>query len=94
MEKIQLIHPEGKKAPRMDRSKYEALSASFLVCLKKRKSAPFHELLADVENDLAKRKITVEGKLEWNLFWVTLDLESRRELKKDRSVSPIRYSLP
>ena len=56
MEKIQLTHPEGKKAISMDKVKYEALKTSFLACLKKRKVAPFQKLLADVENDLKKGK--------------------------------------
>ncbi len=93
MEKIQLTHPEGKKAISMDKIKYEALKTLFLACLKKRKVAPFQELLLDVENDLKKRKVKVEGKLEWNLFWVTLDLEAKKELYKDRTLSPIKYSL-
>ena len=93
MEKIPLTHPEGKKAISMDKVKYEALKTSFLACLKKKKVAPFQELLLDVENDLKKRKVKVEGKLEWNLFWVTLDLEAKKELYKDRTLSPIKYSL-
>ncbi len=93
MEKIQLTHPEGKKAISMDKVKYEALKTSFLACLKKKKVAPFQELLLDVENDLKKRKVKVEGKLEWNLFWVTLDLEAKKQLYKDRTLSPIKYSL-
>ena len=93
MEKIQLTHPEGKKAVSMDKIKYEALKTSFLYCLKIKKVAPFQELLSDVETDLKKRKVKMEGKLEWNLFWVTLDLEAKKELHKDRTSSPIKYSL-
>ena len=93
MEKIQLTHPEGKKGVSMDRTKYEALKSSFLACLKRKKVAPFDELLSDVEKDLKKRKVTIEGKLEWNLFWVTLDLEAKKQIFKDRSSSPIKYSL-
>ena len=93
MEKIPLTHPEGKKAISMDKQKYEALKTSFLACLKTKKVAPFQELLSDVEKDLKKRKVKVEGKLEWNLFWVTLDLEAKKQLYKDRTLSPIKYSL-
>jgi len=93
MEKIQLIHPEGKNAVSMDKIKYEVLKTSFLDCLKTKKVAAFQELLSDVENDLKKRKVKVEGKLEWNLFWVTLDLKAKKELYKDRTLSPITYSL-
>src|SRR3982750_2605219 len=93
MQKIQLTHPEGKKAVSMDKIKYQALKTSFLDCLKKRKVGPFQELLYDVEKDLKERKVKVEGKLEWNLFWVTLDLEAKKEVFKDRNLSPIQYSL-
>lgn len=77
----------------MDKLKYEALKTSFLACLTLKKVAPFQELLADVENDLKNRKVKVEGKLSWNLFWVTLDLEAKKELYRDRTLSPVRYSL-
>lgn len=55
MEKIQLTHPEGKKAVSMDMIKYEALKSSFLACLKRKQVAPFQELLSDVEEDLKKK---------------------------------------
>ena len=92
MEKIALTHPEGKNGVAMNKDKYETLKVSFLSCLQKKKVATFDELLADVEKDLEKRKQKIEGKLQWNLFWVTLDLESKKEIIKDRSSSPIKYS--
>ncbi|WP_303310916.1 hypothetical protein [Hymenobacter sp. BT730] len=93
MEKIQLAHPEGKKAISMNRLKYDALKSTLLTCLANKQAVPFQEILSDVENDLRKRDVKIEGKLEWNLFWVSLDLESKKELYKDRSVSPIKYSI-
>ena len=93
MEKITLIHPEGKNGVAMNKDKYETLKVSFLSCLQKKKVATFDELLAGVEKDLKKRKQKIEGKLQWNLFWVTLDLESKKEIIKDRSTSPIKYSM-
>jgi hypothetical protein len=92
MEKIQLIHPDNKKAISMDRVKYGTLKDSFISCLKLRKQGSFKELLKEVEKDLKKRKKKVEGKLEWNLFWVTLDLEARKEICRDKTVSPFVYS--
>jgi hypothetical protein len=93
MSKIQLTHPEGKKAPTMDAHKYDTLSTSFLSCLTKIKTASFDQLQEAVEQDLKKRKVTVEGKLGWNLFWVTLDLESKHVIKRDKKVSPQLYTL-
>ena len=94
MEKILLKHPEGKKGVSMDKVKYEALKTSFLACLKTKKVAPFQELLSDVEKDLEKRKVKIEGKLEWNLFWVTLNLVATKQLVKNKTLSPITYTLP
>jgi len=93
MDKIQLIHPDNKKAISMGRLKYDTLKDSFLTCLKKRKKGSFAALLEEVEKDLNRRKKKIEGKLEWNLFWVTLDLEARKEICKDRRLSPMSYSL-
>ncbi len=93
MGRKQLTHPEGKNAISMDAQKYEVLKISFLSCLQIRKVAPFQVLLADVEQDLNKKKIKVGGKLEWNLFWVTLDLEANKAIRKDRSSSPIMYTI-
>jgi hypothetical protein len=94
MEKIQLIHPDSKKAVSMERIKYDTLKDSFLNCLQKRKQGSFKDLLYEVEKDLKKQKKKVEGKLEWNLFWVTMDLEARKKICKDRSLSPMVYSAP
>lgn len=92
MEKIQLKHPQGKKAVSMDKSKYDALKTAFVSCLKAKGTATFDELLADVNADLEKKKIKIQGVVQWNLFWVTLDMEAKGELKKDNTVSPYRYS--
>jgi hypothetical protein len=93
MEKVQLQHPEGKKAISMDKNKYDALKSSFVACLKAQKLAPFKELLSAVTTDLENKKTTIKGVIEWNLFWVTLDMEARQELKKDKTVNPYIYSL-
>ncbi len=93
MEKIQLKHPEGKKAISMDKVKYDTLKTSFIDCLGIKKAATFDELLADVTADLENKKIKIQGVLQWNLFWVTLDMEANDELKKDKKVSPYIYSL-
>ena len=93
MEKVQLIHPEGKKAISMDKIKYDALKSAFIECIKAKKAAPFDELLLCVKASLEGKKIEIKGVLQWNLFWVSLDLEARQELKKDKKVSPYIYSL-
>jgi len=93
MEKVQLIHPEGKKAISMDKNKYDALKSAFIECLEAKKAATFDELLTCVKGGLESKKTEIKGVLQWNLFWVSLDLEARQELKKDKTVSPYVYSL-
>ena len=91
MDKIQLTHPEGKSAPAMDKGKYDALANSFLACLQANEGLTFDQLAMEVEKDLAATRQKINGKLEWNLFWVTLDLESKRAIRRDKRVSPQRY---
>jgi hypothetical protein len=93
MEKIQLRHPEGKKGISMDKVKYDTLKMSFIECLGIRKSASLDELLSDVTADLKNKGIKIQGVLQWNLFWGTLDMEANNALKKDKKVSPYMYSL-
>ena len=93
MERIQLLHPEGKKAPTMDRAKYEALKAVLSRCLKTRKTASFDELLADVAADLKNNNMKIPGVLRWNLFWVTLDMEANNLLKRNKKVSQHQYTI-
>lgn len=87
------MHPEGKKAIPMEKTKYDALKSAFIECLKAKKAAPFDELLGCVKANLVNKKTEIKGVLQWNLFWVSLDLEARQELKKDKTVSPYMYSL-
>ena len=77
----------------MDKNKYDVLKSTFVECLKAKKSAPFDELLLCVKASLESKKTEIKGVLQWNLFWVSLDLEARQELKKDKKVSPYVYSL-
>ena len=93
MDKVQLVHPEGKQAIAMDRQKYELLQGALLDCLKSRQPQIWTELVPAVEEQLKKKKNTVQGKLEWNLFWVALDLVAKKKINKDKSVTPILYTL-
>lgn len=93
MNKIQLTHPEGKKAPAMEKDRYDTLSASFLVCLQANEGFTFDQLAAEVAKHLADTGQKITGKLEWNLFWVTLDMEAKGIIRRDKKVSPMRYYL-
>lgn len=94
MEKFQLIHPEGKHAPRIDKAKYDLMRTSFLKCLSAAPGKSFDDYQKAVEKDLKTQKIKFEGSLQWYLFSVTLDLEARKEIKRDKKKSPMTYSLP
>ena len=94
MGRIQLRHPDGKKAPTMEFRKYCLLKEALTCCLAEGRSAIFADLADDVSHYLARQKKTPEGRLEWSLFWVTLNMESTGELLKDRTRSPLRYTLP
>ena len=77
----------------MDRAKYDLLQTALLECLKTGQPATWIELLPAVEQSLKKKKHTVQGKLEWNLFWVTLDLVAKHKINKNKSVTPVQYTI-
>jgi hypothetical protein len=93
MDKVALIHPEGKKGISMEREKYNELRKSFLLAVQSKPGSSFDDLLHAVEKDLDKRKVNIKGSLQWNLFWVTLDLESKKQVKRDKSHSPYTYTV-
>ena len=65
--KIQLMHPAGKHAIRMDKSKYEVLKKAIIKSLKK-DSLTHTELFKAVQSDFKNRKIKFEGSVNgiWN----------------------------
>jgi hypothetical protein len=76
-QKIQLKHPAGKHAVRMDKSKYDILSKSIFRCLKN-KSLTHKELLEAIIADFKKHKIKFDGSVEWYMESVKLDLEANK----------------
>ena len=80
-QKIQLIHPDGKKAVSIDKEKYDVLRKAILSSLNKGEST-HSEILYSITEDFKKDKIRFEGSIEWYLEWVKLDLEARNEIKR------------
>ncbi len=80
--RIQLKHPEGKKAVTMDKTKYEPLKKAILAYLKKHKEATHTELFDGIEADLKKNKVKFEGNVQWHMEWVKLDLEANKKIKR------------
>lgn len=91
-EKIQLLHPEGKKLPRIDKDKYDMLRNAILRALKK---GPMqHKVLQEaVMGDLKKRKTVFEGSIGWYMEGVKLDLEANKVIVRINDKPPHQWGL-
>lgn len=92
-QKIQLIHPAGKKAVSIDKGKYDLLKKALLNYLKTKGESTHSEIEQAVTEDFKKNKIKFEGSVEWHLEWVKLDLESRKEIKLISDKPPIKFMI-
>lgn len=92
-QKIQLIHPHGKKAISMENEKYDFLKTSILKCLKEQVEVTHMELQNFITKDFRENHVKFQGSMEWNLEWVKLDLEARKEIKRVKVKSLYKYSL-
>ena len=91
-EKIQLKHPEGKHAVRMERDKYDVVSKAILNCLKQ--GALTHkEMLAEVHTYFKKNKIKFSGSVEWYMESVKLDLEANKKVERITESSKLKFRL-
>ena len=91
--KIQLAHPAGKKAIRMEQPKYELIATSILHFLSEKKQATHIELLAAVETDFQQRKVEFKGSIGWHTEWVKLDLEAKGKILRKQTEAPQLYIL-
>ena len=89
--KIQLKHPAGKTAIRMDKGKYDSLKKVLLNRLITKGESTHTEILQTITEEFKKNKIKFEGSVEWHLEWVKLDLEARKEIKRVGNKSPIKF---
>ena len=92
-EKIQLIHPQGKKAIKMDLEKYELIKKYLLEGLKAGNELTQDQLRDSIIKAINLHKLKFEGSVEWHLEWVKLDLEARKLITRKGSGSPYKYSL-
>ena len=92
-QKVQLQHPAGKKAIKMDKQKYSTIEKSVLNCLKVNRGSTHSEILKTVNEDLKMNKTHFECSVEWHMEWVKLDLEARKVITRIRDTSPIKYKL-
>ncbi len=91
--RVQLKHPQGKRAVTMSKETYDLLKPSVLKCLRRRGEATFTEILEGCAADLKKAGTPVKGSLSWYLEWVKLDLEARKRIKRLSGSTPQRYSI-
>ena len=92
-QKIQLEHPAGKKAVKMDKGKYDVLSQAILNYLTKAGESTHTDIFQALTDDFARNNILFEGSLEWNMEWVKLDLEAKKKIKRSTGKSPITFAI-
>lgn len=92
-QRIQLKHPEDKKAITMNKSKYDALKNAILNHLQKKCELTHIELLVAITEDFKKNKNKFEGSIQWHMEWVKLDLEAKNIIQRVKDTAPQKYSL-
>lgn len=90
-QKIQLKHPEGKKAVRMSKAKYDVLKKALLNYLKKKGGSTHTEIWHEVADDFKINNIKFEGSIQWHMEWVKLDLEANKIIERVKGTSPEKY---
>ncbi|HVU09876.1 MAG TPA: hypothetical protein VHD90_01310 [Phototrophicaceae bacterium] len=89
--KFQLVHPEGKSAPRIDQWKYDTVRSVLLAIIPAdEQGIPFAGLDQRVTAALAPDQVTRIGSIGWYMTHVKLDLEARGEIERVPGSSPQR----
>jgi len=92
-QKVQLKHPQGKKAISIDKDKYELLKKQLTKFLTDHSGATFAAISKAISKELTVKKIKFEGSLDWYLEWVKLDLEARQIISRVPKTTPQKYLL-
>jgi hypothetical protein len=90
-QKMQLKHPQGKKAVRISKEKYDLLKSLLLTYLRSRGESTVGEISTAIKKNLKTRRKHFEGSLAWYLEWVKLDLEARKIISRIPGTSPQQY---
>ena len=91
-EKIQLKHPEGKHAVKIEKDKYDVMSKAILTCLKPGELT--HKgMLVEVHSYFKKNKIKFSGSVEWYMELVKLDLEANKKVERVTEDSKLKFRL-
>jgi hypothetical protein len=91
--KIQLLHPAGKNAFKIDAGKYEVMSNAIVHCLNKQ-ALTHKEMLEAINVYLKKNKIKFDGSVEWYMEGVKLDLEAKKIVKRIKEGSKLKFQVP
>lgn len=92
-QKIQLSHPQGEKAVRIDKAKYDTMKKAILNSLKKKAELTHTELLKSILEDFKKNKVKFEGAVGWYMEWVKLDLEANKIIERFTDKSRLKFKL-
>ena len=92
-QKIQLKHPAGKNAVRIDKGKYDIMKKALIKCLKKGVESTHTEILRSIIQDFKKDKTKFEGSIEWYMESVKLDLEAGKIIERISDQSPQKFRL-
>ena len=90
--KIQLLHPAGKNAFKIDAKKYGVMTNAIIYCLQER-ALSHKEMLDAINAYFKKRKIKFEGSVEWYMEGVKLDLEAKKIVKRIKESSKLKFCL-
>jgi hypothetical protein len=90
-EKFQLLHPEGKQAPRIAKAKYDLMRATLLQLIPAdAEGVPLANLSDRVAEVLTTAQLADLGKIGWYTMGVKLDMETRGEIERVPNVTPQR----
>ncbi len=92
-QKIQLKHPQGKKAVSISKDKYELLKTETVKYLEEKTEGTFTEISKAIAQNLKDRNVKFHGSLNWYIEWAKLDLEARQIITRIPKTSPQKYIL-
>ena len=78
-ERIQTLHPQGKKGVSISKDKYDVIKAAIITALEKHGEMTFYGLNDEVGHQLEGN---FEGSIGWYYTTVKLDLEARGMIKR------------
>jgi hypothetical protein len=78
--KIELKHPEGKKAVSMDANRYNTIKKALRESLQLTPDLTQKQLQESVSAYIKSNNIEFKGSVGWHMEWVKLDMEARNEI--------------